>query len=866
MPAAGVLIPLIGRLALRHLARRRAAAAVAVLGLACGVAAVTATQLLYASVVASYEATTRKLAGHAALVVTNGESGVPEELLDELQQVSGVRMVAASVEGFVATPDLPGDRLYLYGVDLLADQGMRDYGAGADAVVSDPMLFLAASDSVALTGDFMRTHGLGMGDRIRVLAPAGAVELTIRAMLGRQEGPATALDGRLAVVDLSVAQELLRLDRRVSQLAIDVEPGADVPGVERAVAARVGSRATVEPPRSRAASFARLLVNYRNGLVLAAALAMLVALYFVVNVATVAVEERRRELAFVRLVGASARVVATLVVVELAALSGAATLLGVPLGVALARALSLRFGAGIAALYGDVGVPTPYGDFVTLGSSAAMGLLLPILAAVGPLRRAVRVHPLEATRSFVPEIDACKHASGAGAAVGGGLLAAVATAVWCARTRVPLPVERSGMLALLGATAGVAAVLPWLVRVLAGHLEAVTVRFEGPLLLLAARNAAAERRRIAFTYAALLASLAGTIAVATWISSLDATMQDAFNAVFAGADLVVGSGADPFASDALRMPASVATDLAQWRDVAFVDAVRIDTIAFGGSRATILASDAAAYVDGRRRLVMVDGNASVAARELVAGTGVVVNSSFARRFGKRPGDSLELATPEGLLRLRVVGIHLELTPGDLGAIRLDRALYRRWWRDDSVNVIEVGLRRASQRARVADAIRARWGARHGLVVFTVAELRRTYRAMLGRLTALVRPLLIVSLGCALVGVGSAGAAATIRRRRTYAALRAGGLTRSQLAMASALELGALGAIAGGAAALVGSVLGWVQVEVLLRGMLGLSVRWAYPRGLAFEAVTTATALTCLVGWVLGRRAGRFAIAEALRWE
>ena len=57
-----------------------AQADVAVVALACGVASMVATQLMYESVVASYEKTALRFAGRAALQVTNGASGVAEEL------------------------------------------------------------------------------------------------------------------------------------------------------------------------------------------------------------------------------------------------------------------------------------------------------------------------------------------------------------------------------------------------------------------------------------------------------------------------------------------------------------------------------------------------------------------------------------------------------------------------------------------------------------------------------------------------------------------------------------------------------------------------------------------------------------------
>ncbi len=849
-------------LAIRHLVRRRLIAGVAVLGLACGVASIAASQLLYASVVASYETTSLGFAGRAALHVTNGSSGVPEEIADELRLIPGVQAVVASVEGFVTPPDLPHEQLYLYGVDLLADHHVRDYGAGADAVVSDPMVFLAAPDSVALTRDFMRGHAIDLHDRLRVLTPSGIVELTIRAALGEQEGPATLLDGRIAIVDLSVAQELLQLDRRVTQLAIAIDPKADVSSLEEAIKARVGPRGTVEQPRSRAVAFGKLLENYRNGLVLAATVALLVALYFVFNLATIAVEDRRREIALFRMVGMPARAAGMLLLVEMLVLSSVATVLGIPLGVALTRALLGGFGAGVATLYADIGDPSLHCDIGTLLLSVLVGLGGPLGAAVGPIRRTVGIRPLEAMH-VIDEPQGSRRA-GVRGMVAGATVIVGAVVVWVGRAHLPLGVERVGMITMLGVSIGLAASLPGALHALAVVADRLVARFGGVVSALASRSMARDVRRITVTCSAVVVSLAGTIAVATWISSLDGTLQAAFETVFARVDLVVSGGADPFARDAVRIPVAVAEEIGRWPDVANVDPVRIDTIVYEGSQAAIVTGDASLYRDGRRTLSLITGDAEGAVAALAAGTAAVVNRVFARRFGKQPGDVLELRTPEGLLRLRIAGIHLELTPGDLGAIRIDRAVYRRWWRDDTASMIEVSLQPDADRRVVGEAIRARWGERHGIVVLTTEQLRRVYGDLLGRLTGLVYPLLAVSLGCALAGVLSTGVATMMARRRTTGMLRAVGCTRAQLASVFGLESLLVGAIAATLAALVGSVLGWLQVEVLMRGTLGMSVLYAYPLRLALVAGSALTLATSLGGWLLGARAGRAGIGDALR--
>lgn len=874
MGVGRLLIRVAVPVAMRHLAAQRRVATVTVFALACGVGATLATQLLYGSVTSSYEATLQRFAGRAALQVTNGTSGVAEELVDDVRSVPGVHAVAPTVEGFVTirwgtgcasgAPPSGGERVYLYGIDLLADREVREYDAAGDAVVEDPLVFLASADSAALTAALARDWKIGLGDPVCVLTSNGMVPLTVRALLGRQRGPASALDGRLAVVDLSVAQGLLGMAGRVSSMAVVTRPDAELEVVAGAVRARVAGHGVVETPRSRAASFARLLANYRVGLSVAAVVAMLVALAFVSGIASLAVAVRQRELGLLRVIGLRGRDVATVLVVEMLALGLLASTLGVVVGVGLARTMLAQVGAGADALYGDGGQAKLRLDAIAILTSLIGGVLLPLVVTVGPLRRASRVTPLAAL-ALAGSADRSTRRSGVMAGIG-VVTALLVLTLWVLRMELHLPASHAGILAMVGTAIGAASCVPALIHALVAYADRrVSARGRG-LALLACRELRSDARAIAVTCAALLLALAGGIGVSTWIASLDATLRAAFDTAFMNVDVVVSAGDMPYGTGAIPMPPALGGGIGGLPGVAFADAVRVDTIAFEDAKVQVVASDVTLHRAGRRRFFMVEGDADAAAAEVAAGTGVLVNRSFARRFGRRPGDALTLATPTGPLTVRIAGIHLDLTPGDLGILRVDRAVYRRWWRDDGATAIEVSLHRPEDGPRVIDAIRAGWGASHGLVVLTLAEVRAEYGALLGRLAVLVYPLVAVALTTAAVGTVAGRAASMIARRRTSALLRAVGMTRGQLARLFAMETAAIASVAVGAAVVVGAALGRLQVAVLLEGMLGMSIVHAYPHGIAWVGGSAVVAASAAAGWVFGRRAGRVTPCAALRWE
>jgi putative ABC transport system permease protein len=436
--------------------------------------------------------------------------------------------------------------------------------------------------------------------------------------------------------------------------------------------------------------------------------------------------------------------------------------------------------------------------------------------------------PLDALRTAAyqpPHVARFGRSAGVGAAT-----IVAATALWLGRTWWAFDAARAGLIAMLGGVVGTACAVPGLVAGAVRLGDRIARGRSAVVPFLALRGIAADLRPTALTASALL----------------------------------VSSGADPFAPEAVRMPQTLADRLAAVAGVAYVAPIRTDRLAFEGSRIAVVATDAALYRDGRRQLAMVAGDGGRAAEALASGDAVVVNQTFASRFHRRIGDRIVLPTPAGPLALRIAGIHLELTPGDLGTIRMDIGRYRRAWRDSSVTLIEVTLAPHADPAAVAARIRRAFGAQHQLIVLTAEGLRAEYAAMLGRLNRLVSPLLIVAIGSGLVGVTSARVATMLARRRLVGLLRAVGIRRRQLAAVYACEGALVALTAAGLAAVVGSGLGWTQVVILLRGMLGMSVVYHYPAVVALGGGLAVVAVTAAIGWTLGRRAARVPIREALQ--
>src|SRR5215468_8360822 len=115
------MLRLLQTLTWRHVQRHRLRTILTFLGITLGVGVIVAIAVVNRSLTTSFQSTIDQIAGKAVLQVANGESGIAESLYPV------IRDTPAAVEGFLPVIGIPGERLYVYGVDFLTDFAIRDH-------------------------------------------------------------------------------------------------------------------------------------------------------------------------------------------------------------------------------------------------------------------------------------------------------------------------------------------------------------------------------------------------------------------------------------------------------------------------------------------------------------------------------------------------------------------------------------------------------------------------------------------------------------------------------------------------------------------------------------------------------------------
>nr|WP_159087455.1 FtsX-like permease family protein [Tessaracoccus timonensis] len=297
-----------------------------------------------------------------------------------------------------------------------------------------------------------------------------------------------------------------------------------------------------------------------------AAVAVGVAAMVIANTFEVLVAQRTKALALLRCGGATKAQIRRSVLIEAAVLGGVASVVGILLGHGLGYAglwwVSTQSSG--AAKLGSMGVNIP-----AILVPLIVGLVVTVLAALGPARAATRVSPVAALRPTT--VDPVRTKSGLRKAVGltllilGALMLGFPTAlVYGYRADGDLTglIDLLGVLLLMGVAGGLllvagflvlavymvpqmVAVLGWLVALVVPKKSKATVR-------LATANATRNPRRTAATTSALVIGVGLVTLMATGAASGRATIENSLDKFYPTEVVVSVNGTEAFSDNLVK--------------------------------------------------------------------------------------------------------------------------------------------------------------------------------------------------------------------------------------------------------------------------------------------------------------------------
>lgn len=830
-------------------------------GIAVGVGLIAALGIINVSVLANFRASLERAAGKAALqvVLGTGEVGFDEAAVAAVAKDPAVVNAFGLVRGWLATTDDSGDTLQLFGVDTTTD-AMDSYDVRAVGEAIDELEFLNDPSSVLLTEEYAQRRGLGVGDRVPFASPKGIERLHVRGLL-RAEGLATVFGGNLAVMDLPAAQRLLGKEGRVDQVDVLLRPDTDVAPVQQRLAAVLPSSLSVIRPALRGERFERVIGAFQAMLDGLSLLCLLAGVFIVYNTSATAVMQRARDFAIMLAVGAERRGIFALMLTEATLIGLVASLIGVGLGLGMARVLLQLVAQSMGVIYQTRFTVESY--TLTVGQVAwyvALGVGGAVAAAVVPARKASRLDPLELMRHDYRERLAIAADKKKLLLAGAALLVLTVIAVgielesrsvWWGNLAASLLASATVVLAIPLMSVAIMAIQSWLRNRVGLETQ------------IAVENLARSPGRTGVTAAVIAFSLTLAVTISSVALSFRESERNWF--ILTG-DLVVSSVATEGGWLELPLEGAIEEELRAIPGVARVETYRaLQGQEFRDARIAVVALSPGFTGTTEFRRQLIEGGAA-ASREMRSGKGVIVSDNLADRLGLRSGQVIDLPTPRGTERFPILGVIAGDYSGDHGSVLLDRDLFASLWGESQVNHFNVFLERPSASDQVRQAIARTLHGRYAVKILTVPQTLAYHQAMVDRAFVFTYAIQLLVVGVTLAGIFDLLTTQIIERRGEIGIFRAVGAEARQVSKAiriEALVIGVVGACLGILLGVGTSIL-WVRVN--FRILIGYILEYHFPLLTAVTSVVLAGTVAVVAGWLAARKALKESILESLRYE
>ncbi|MFH0882141.1 MAG: FtsX-like permease family protein [bacterium] len=844
------------RLILRNWAARPGRTLLAIGGVALGVAVLLAVRVANYSAIEAFTRTLEMVAGRADIeIFAEGEAGMDPSIFPPFTRMNGI---AAATPAFMMRGHAGQSRrgIRLMGVDLARDSRVRPWYRAELEPGQDPLTLFTTPNGALITPALADELGLRRGDRFPIYHAAQVDTLVLMGLLaGEDVSQARSRD--LVVMDLPRAWELTGNRRVIHRIDLILEPGIPVADALADLRTWLPAGVTAEASGWQRPQARKMLASFRLNLTALAFVALLVAGFLVFQTVSTTALERRRSAGVLRSVGASRRFVRDLFLTEGAALGLTGGLLGIPLGLLLARVAVILVSQSVSSIYLLEGTHQVWIPTEAVITSFLLGLGVSLLSVAPVAAEASRVPPREslARQTLEGKLNPRRLA----------LFGALMLAVGGVLTKWPLqPIPvLSGYAAAMLLVFGMALATPWTLGVLYRIIIAVGGKKLGSGVRLALGVLVRSRHRITPAVAGLATAVAMWLSVDMMVRSFRDTVDNWMQSTIT-ADLIVMAGGSFNVGKRDLLPLDVFFDIRNAPGIADADLFKSVRLPIEGLPTTVAMVDAGSVGRQERLSYLEKVHGGQPTDALTAGEeACLISEPLAFRSHLNVGDTLRFIGPIGSEALAIEGVYYDYS-SDAGLVLVDRSWYLKRWPEPSIESVAVYLPKGMSLTEGRRIIEQAVPPKYTIEIFSNRDLRRGVLAVFDNTFAITYALEAVAVMVALLAVSGGMTTLVQERRRELAILRAVGGSRRQILRRVLAEAGLIGFSGWLLGAVLGAALSVVLTYVVNRYSFGWSLHLKLPGGTFALSGVLMIAAALLAGALPARNASRISVAEGVR--
>ena len=737
-------------------------------------------------------------------------AATPVSVLETVRGVAGVTSATGDIQAFARVIGKDGEPLGSDGNGPPTFGGIASSDSAGLWSITEGRLPVGPNEVIldkatADNGEFV------VGDNVRVVAVRGTREFTLVgiASYGDISSPGGAT---FALFDQPTASEFLLQPGFVDAILVEGDDSVSDEVLAQRINAALSADLKLETLTGAEITaevqgqIKDVLNIFSTFLIVFSYIALGIGSFVIYNVFSITAAQRLRENALLRAIGASRRQVSRALLVESTAMGVVGSVIGFGIGILLSQLLS--------ALLKATGFEVPT-QGLAISTSAFVntfvaGVLVTVLAAWLPARRAGRVPPLAALRD-----TALDSAGNITRRVIVGLIIVALGGVGLVSAMRDAPIQILG-LGVLGVFTGILVLGPAIARPVALTLGIPVAKLRGVSGEMARQNAARNPKRTSRTAAPVLLGVALVTAFTALAASIRSEIRDTFGDAFSG-DIALTVDARGFGGIPLTITDQIAglPGVAQATGVGFTSVRLSDpneppalTQASASQRGVFVQTINPASITGLFDLGVTEGNLSSLGKD-----GIFVAASRAAEKSWEIGTRLQVTRVDGVV------INAEIrgfVSGDTSFANYVAS--REMFADSPTPIFDAFVYIKVAEGSVISEVQARVAAISsdaGIgTLLSKEQFIDDQAAQINQILALIYGLLGLSIIIAIVGIVITLLLSVFERRREIGLLRAVGMTKSQVRTTVRWEsviTSLLGAVSG---VVLGVVTGVVVVAAL----------------------------------------------------
>ena len=657
-------------------------------GIVLSVAIITATDLAIESAKKSFELSTEIINGKATHHIINNAGKVDEELVVNLENKYKLT-VTPLIEGFVTKNNR---LLKVIGIDPFSDIAFRNIFKEFNSRKQyNPSAFINKLEGFFTTKHTAEKFRILPGDPFLIDQNDETYHLKLYGIIDSENAPASTSLDNLLFMDISTAQELLKLQNYISRIDLILKPEEE--NELKNILFAIDPSLVLIKSSERNQAQESMTKSFNANLSALSLLAMLVGIFLIYNTMTFAVLQRRKIFGFLRTIGVSQKEIFSLIIFESLLFAIIGSLIGIGLGYLLANVLLSFIVRTINDLYFVLQVSQIHISNITFLKAGLIGVFAALLSALipayeasnSPVTKVIKNIDIEETvKKYLPKLN-----------IAGLVLISLSLLLF-------LIFEKNVSACFFGLfimVIGFSCFIPFLTYHSDYILEPLYKNTFGLASLISLRSLKKNLSRNAIAIAALTVAISLYLSLDIAINSFRNTVEDWLSASLF-ADIYISTPKQVSHRNHLTLNNKVIefTKTFQTKDIIGISEYHLrDVIGEHGS--TRVASINSLPIV-KNSFSFKDSTEDIW-NKFDKGQGLIASAPYAYKHKIKCNDKVKLQTDKGLQTFTILGIFSDYS-SDQGLLMMHQDLYRSLWEDPNLSSLGIFLKESTEVKKTND--------------------------------------------------------------------------------------------------------------------------------------------------------------------